>query len=102
MMRRNPAQAIDAVRWSGGCRACTRPFFAASPWACLRLLFYGLLPKLPVRYREGFRARVPLAKAALRLLPFIGLLYLVSFPDRVNIGFAELTMNADIGLSAAA
>jgi ACS family tartrate transporter-like MFS transporter len=41
-------------------------------------------------------------KAAWKLLPFLGLLYFVSFLDRVNVGFAALTMNADIGLSAAA
>ncbi|MDB5364280.1 MAG: major facilitator superfamily 1 [Rhodospirillales bacterium] len=39
-------------------------------------------------------------KAAWRLVPFIGLLYFVSFLDRVNIGFAALTMNADLGFSA--
>ena len=27
------------------------------------------------------------------------LLYLVSFLDRVNVGFAALTMNADLGFS---
>lgn len=32
-----------------------------------------------------------------RLLPFLGLLYIVSFLDRVNISFAKLTMNADLG-----
>ena len=32
----------------------------------------------------------------------MGLLYVVSFLDRVNVGFAALTMNADIGLSASA
>ena len=43
-----------------------------------------------------------LRKVALRLIPFLGLLYFVSFLDRVNVGFAALTMNADIGLSASA
>jgi ACS family tartrate transporter-like MFS transporter len=41
-----------------------------------------------------------LRKVALRLIPFLGLLYFVSFLDRVNVGFAALTMNADIGLTA--
>ncbi len=40
------------------------------------------------------------AKAAWRLIPFMGLLYVVNFLDRVNVGFAALTMNRDIGLSA--
>ena len=43
-----------------------------------------------------------LRKATLRLVPFLGLLYIISFLDRVNVGYAALTMNADIGLSASA
>jgi ACS family tartrate transporter-like MFS transporter len=43
-------------------------------------------------------ARV-LRKVAWRLLPFMGLLYLMAFLDRVNIGFAALTMNADLHFS---
>lgn len=39
------------------------------------------------------------SKAAWRLIPFMVLLYLVSFLDRVNVGFASLTMNPDLGLS---
>ena len=39
-------------------------------------------------------------KAAWRLIPFLMLLYVVSFLDRVNLGFASLTMNADLGFSA--
>lgn len=39
-------------------------------------------------------------KAAWRLIPFLGLLYIANFLDRVNVGFAALTMNRDIGLSA--
>ena len=41
-----------------------------------------------------------LAKAAWRLIPVMALMYVVSFLDRVNIGFAALTMNADLGLGA--
>ena len=40
-----------------------------------------------------------LRKIAWRLIPFMGLLYFVAFLDRVNIGFAALTMNADLGLT---
>jgi ACS family tartrate transporter-like MFS transporter len=45
---------------------------------------------------RGARA---LRKAAWRLIPFMGLLYFVAFLDRVNIGFAALTMNAELGLT---
>jgi len=34
-----------------------------------------------------------------RLVPFLGLLYIMSFLDRVNIGFAALSMNTDLGFS---
>ncbi len=35
-----------------------------------------------------------------RLLPYLLLLYVIAWFDRVNIGFAALQMNADLGLSA--
>jgi MFS transporter, ACS family, tartrate transporter len=37
-----------------------------------------------------------------RIIPFVMLLYFISFLDRVNVGFAALTMNKAIGLSPAA
>jgi sugar phosphate permease len=43
--------------------------------------------------------RSALTKARRRLLPFLFLLYVVSYLDRVNVGFAALQMNAAIGLS---
>jgi len=36
-----------------------------------------------------------------RLLPFLGLLYIVSYLDRVNVSFAKLTMDRDIGIDDA-
>jgi ACS family tartrate transporter-like MFS transporter len=42
------------------------------------------------------------SKCAWRLIPFMGLLYVANFLDRVNVGFAALSMNADIGLTAEA
>ena len=38
-------------------------------------------------------------KVTLRIVPFIMLLYFIAFLDRVNIGFAALTMNQDLGFS---
>ncbi|MGE8406991.1 MAG: MFS transporter [Pseudomonas sp.] len=38
-------------------------------------------------------------RIAWRLLPFLFVLYVVAFLDRVNVGFAKLQMSADIGLS---
>ena len=42
-----------------------------------------------------------LRKVAWRLLPFLLLLYVVAWLDRVNVGFAALQMNADLGFSSA-
>jgi MFS transporter, ACS family, tartrate transporter len=39
-------------------------------------------------------------RVAWRLIPFMALLYFAAFLDRVNIGFAALTMNEDLGLTA--
>ena len=38
-------------------------------------------------------------KAARRLVPFLALCYMVNFLDRVNVGFAALSMNADLGFT---
>ena len=43
--------------------------------------------------------RATLAKVTRRLLPFLFLLYIVCFLDRVNIGFAALQMNQELGVS---
>ena len=40
-----------------------------------------------------------IAKAGRRLLPFLCLCYAVNFLDRVNVGFAALSMNDDLGFS---
>ncbi|CAL78646.1 Permease (fragment) [Bradyrhizobium sp. ORS 278] len=43
-----------------------------------------------------------IAKVTARLVPFLVVCYLVAYLDRVNVGFAALTMNADLGLSQTA
>lgn len=40
-----------------------------------------------------------LARAARRLIPVMALMYVASFLDRVNVGFAILTMKQDLGFS---
>ena len=42
----------------------------------------------------GVRAR---RRVAWRLLPFVFLLYVIAYIDRVNVSFAALRMNADLG-----
>jgi len=48
------------------------------------------------------RIRDPVSKVMVHIIPLIALLYFISFLDRVNIGFAALTMNRDLGLSGTA
>jgi D-galactonate transporter len=43
-----------------------------------------------------------MARVAKRLVPFLILCYFVAYLDRVNVGFAALQMNKDLGLSASA
>ena len=40
-----------------------------------------------------------LARAAWRLIPFMALMYVASFLDRVNVSFAALQMNQELGFS---
>jgi ACS family tartrate transporter-like MFS transporter len=40
------------------------------------------------------------AKVRRRLIPFLFLLYIVAYIDRINVGFAALQMNAALGFSA--
>jgi len=39
-------------------------------------------------------------KAAIRLVPLLALAYFFNYLDRTNVGFASLTMNEDLGLTA--
>ena len=41
-----------------------------------------------------------LRRISWRIVPFIMLLYFIAYIDRVNIGFASLTMNRDLGFTA--
>lgn len=43
-----------------------------------------------------------ISKLRRRIIPILLLCYLAAFLDRVNIGFAALTMNADLGFTASA
>ena len=51
----------------------------------------------PVQTAEVTRV---LAKARRRLIPFLFLLYIVAYLDRINVGFAALQMNQALGFSA--
>lgn len=55
-----------------------------------------------VRGPLSLEEQAVLGKTARHLIPLMGIMYLVSFLDRVNVSYAALTMNADIGFSASA
>jgi MFS transporter, ACS family, tartrate transporter len=43
---------------------------------------------------------ITIRKITLRIIPFIFLLYIVAFLDRINISFASLTMNSELGIDS--
>src|SRR2546429_8575272 len=47
-------------------------------------------------------ATAALRRVTLRLIPFLFVLYIIAWLDRVNAGFAALQMNSDLGFSSAA
>ena len=48
---------------------------------------------------ESRLADAALSKARRRLIPFLFVLYLVAYLDRINVGFASLQMNRELGLT---
>lgn len=58
----------------------------------------NFLPQSNFGSKEEWRAY---NKIAWRLMPFLLLLYIISFLDRVNVGFAKLQMSSAIGLGNA-
>lgn len=49
---------------------------------------------------ESALAKITTKKTMTRILPFILILYIIAYLDRVNLGFAALEMNADLALTA--
>jgi ACS family tartrate transporter-like MFS transporter len=57
-------------------------------------------PDLPHSAADDWAARRASRKAAWRLIPFLILCWGIAYLDRVNVGFAALTMNKEFGLTA--
>src|SRR5262245_48911313 len=70
--------------------------FASAPFNFQRFNFSTL------RMHPPEIALVTLRKVTLRLIPFLFLLYIVAWLDRVNVGFAGFEINSDLGFSSAA
>lgn len=49
---------------------------------------------------EAFPGNRTVRKLKIRLLPWLFLLFVVAYVDRINIGFAALTMNQELGISS--
>ncbi|HEY2434461.1 MAG TPA: MFS transporter [Vicinamibacterales bacterium] len=58
------------------------------------------MPESPAGPTELERRTI--GRVSARLVPFLVACYFVAYLDRVNVGFAALTMNQDLGLSASA
>ena len=56
----------------------------------------------PASTPVGSVEKTTMRRVTLRLLPFLMICYFFALLDRVNVGFAALQMNKDLGLSAAA
>lgn len=59
----------------------------------------------PLQSRPSFTAadsKSATFKVGRRIIPFLGLLYMLSFLDRVNIGFAKAELQTSLGIDAAA
>jgi D-galactonate transporter len=52
--------------------------------------------------RDAVREQAVFRKVVLRIVPFLMLCYVISYLDRVNVGFAKLQMSSDLGFSEAA
>ncbi|MGC1676447.1 MAG: MFS transporter [Candidatus Binataceae bacterium] len=56
---------------------------------------------IPITEAAAALEAAALAKVRRRLLPFLFVLYIVAYLDRINVGFAALQMNRALGLSDA-
>src|SRR2546430_10764659 len=55
---------------------------------------------IALRLPAPLDVKIVVSKVRRRLIPFVFLLYIVAYLDRINVGFAALQMNAALGLSA--
>src|ERR1700738_1753169 len=74
----------------------------ASAAADERVMFHKVAAADGIPYASAAAdEHVMFHKVAWRIIPFLFLCYVVSFLDRINIGFAQLQMKHDLGFSDA-
>lgn len=49
---------------------------------------------------RSFAGQATIRKLRLRLIPFLLVLYVIAFVDRINIGFAALTMDNELSITS--
>jgi MFS transporter, ACS family, tartrate transporter len=62
---------------------------------------YRKLAHIPEGQMEPTIEQTTMRKVYWRILPFAALTYFLCYLDRINVGFAALTMNKDLGLDSA-
>jgi ACS family tartrate transporter-like MFS transporter len=67
--------------------------------------FGALVTTFVVASAQATEGETPLLKSAIRraawrIIPFVGLGYLINFMDRTSVGYAALQMNQQLGLTA--
>ncbi|MEO8438961.1 MAG: MFS transporter [Spartobacteria bacterium] len=75
----------------------SRPFPGLIFFQLFSFQRFGFFYTMPAPRSLDYRTT---AKIRARLLPFLFVLYVVAFLDRINIGFAALTMNKDLAISS--
>lgn len=56
-----------------------------------------VISSVPLRTDTEARA---IHKVRTRIIPFVFVLYVIAFIDRINIGFAALTMNKELAITS--
>jgi len=67
--------------------------------ACERLTAERGRPPWVIRQARAKTDRTSSRRVTRRLIPFVGICYLIAYIDRQNVSFAKLQMVGDLGLS---
>jgi MFS transporter, ACS family, tartrate transporter len=85
------AYSLRSIRVSRGHEACSG--IRAELKSKVHMASGLKVPTLPIGART-------IQKMRARILPFVFLLYVIAYLDRINIGFAALTMNKELGITS--
>jgi MFS family permease len=100
MPKTSRGQRAARVPSAGGSLQTKKFQLRGNAWEGNAVAIAAVGPDLPRPLAEDKAARRASRKAAWRLIPFLLLCYVIAYLDRVNVGFAALTMNKELGLTA--